>query len=224
MTYRPFKPILSYSSLSPANLSPAAWFRAGQGQTVTGSGVSQWDDISGNGRHLKQGTDANRPALQADGTVLFNGTSHFLKCDAFTLNQPETVYLLFKQVSWTGNDYVCDGNTFVSMSLAQSTATPRIDVYAGVAGVANTNLAVGSYGVIAAVFNGTSSVSQVNMTTAVTGNSGTNNAGGFTLGASGTPGGYSNIQVMEAIIFPAAHDADTRARVVRYLMGVGGVA
>ncbi len=50
-------------------LSPAAWFRAGTGITVTGSGVSQWDDQSGNARHLKQGTDANRPiALLHTGT------------------------------------------------------------------------------------------------------------------------------------------------------------
>ncbi len=44
-----------------SSLGPAAWFRANTGITVTGLGVSQWDDQSGNARHLLQGTDANRP-------------------------------------------------------------------------------------------------------------------------------------------------------------------
>jgi hypothetical protein len=69
-----------------ANL--AAWFRLGVGITETGQGVSQWDDQSGNGRHLKQGTDGARPSKQSDGSILFNGSDEFLKCDAFTFSQP----------------------------------------------------------------------------------------------------------------------------------------
>lgn len=38
-----------------------ARYDAAQGVTISGLGVSQWDDISGNGFHLTQGTDALRP-------------------------------------------------------------------------------------------------------------------------------------------------------------------
>lgn len=33
------------------------WTRFNSGITETGSGVSQWDDVSGNGNHLLQGTE-----------------------------------------------------------------------------------------------------------------------------------------------------------------------
>lgn len=45
-----------------------AWYRADLGITLTSSHVSQWDDQSGNARHLTQGTDANRP--QSVSTLL----------------------------------------------------------------------------------------------------------------------------------------------------------
>jgi len=209
------------------DLGPAAWFRAGWGQTVTDSGVSQWDDISGNGRHLKQGTDANRPALQADGTVLFNGTSHFLKCDAFTLNQPTTVLMVVKQVSWTNVDIICDGNAAGTLYIYQVSSSPNINASSDNSVTTlglNGGLAVGAYGVACVVFNGASSSSLINLGTPVTGSVGTGNAGGFTLGARASGSASSNIQVAEVILLPIALDATQRARAVRYLMGAWGVA
>jgi hypothetical protein len=209
------------------SLTPAAWFRYGVGITVTGQGVSQWDDQSGNARHLKQGTDGARPTLNADGSILFNGSDEFLKCDAFTLNQPETVYILFKQVTWTGGDYVYDGNGSNGMAVYQTTATPNLYQFAGGAVNANaiTTLAVDTYGVLASVFNGASSLNQLNNDSPVSGEDvGANNAGGFTLGSNGAGnGGWSNIQVKEAILYSAAHDATTRARVISYLARVGNL-
>lgn len=206
------------------SLSPAAWFRYGQGITVTGAGVSQWDDQSGNARHLKQGTDTNRPSLEADNSILFDGVNNFLQCDAFALNQPETVYVLFKQVTWTAEDRVFDGNTGDTMDFAQKTATPNLGIYAGTGWVAeNSDLAVDTYGVAAVVFNGASSLIQINNGTATTGNPGASNAGGFILGAGAIPSSYSNIQVKEAIVFAAAHDAGQRAAVIAYLRSVGGI-
>jgi hypothetical protein len=207
-------------------LSPAAWFRYGVGITVTGQGVSQWDDQSGNGRHLKQATDGARPTKNADNSILFNGTDEFLKCDAFTLNQPETVYILFKQVAWTSNAYVHDGNGLATMLLQQHTTTPQLRAYAGL-GVgpnANTALTIDTYGVVSSVYNGASSSIQVNNGTVTTGDAGASNAGGFTLAARATGDlDFSNIEVKEVILFAAAHDTATRARVIRYLMSVGGI-
>lgn len=204
-------------------LTPAAWFRYGQGITVTGAGVSQWDDQSGNARHLKQGTDTNRPALQADNSILFDGVDNYLKCDAFTLNQPETVYLLAKQVTWTQTDRIFDGNTVNTGVLYQDVVTPRIYLFAGSAAAANPDLAVDTYGAVCAIFNGASSLIQVNNGTAITGDAGASNMGGLTLGASGTPDAYGNIQVKEVIVFAAAHDAGQRAAVIAYLRSVGGI-
>lgn len=204
-------------------LSPAAWYRYGVGITVTGSGVSQWDDQSGNGRHLKQGTDTNRPAKQSDNSILFDGSDNYLKCDAFTLNQPETVYLLGRQVTWSINDRIWDGNANNSMGFTQNTATPTVAIRAANNVIApNGDFAVNTYAVVVCVYNGASSLIQVNKNNATTGDIGSGNAGGFTLGAHADGSTtFSNIQVKEVIIYAAAHDATTRARIIRYLSIVG---
>ena len=200
-------------------LDPVAWFRFNSG--ITGvTTVSQWDDVTGNANHLKQATETNQPALQVDGSILFDGVDNYLKCDAFTLNQPFTEYMLFRQITWTANDYFSDGNTLASTGFLQAElgATPEVSMYAGTGVATNDNLLLGTYGIASVVFNGASSLIQINNTIATTGNVGINNAGGFTLGATGNGSTtVSNIQVKEVILFPVAHDANTRLHVARYL-------
>jgi hypothetical protein len=201
-------------------LSPAAWFMHQRGITVTGQGVSQWDDQSGNGRHLLQGTDGARPALQADRSILFNGTDELLNA-VFNLAQPLTVYTLLKQVTWTGNDFIWGQN---SIGLVQVTASPQIQLSAGAALANSSDLAVDTYGVVCCVVNGASSVLQVNNNTAITGNAGAATISNFGLGASSAGAAFSNIEAKEVILFASAHDAATRARVVRYLSRVGNLS
>ena len=198
-------------------LSPAAYFQFNRGIIVTGSGVSQWADQSGNSRHLLQATDAARPSLQGDGSILFDGVDDFLKCSAFTLNQPETVYALFKPVSYTVNDRVFDGNTTNTGVLYQDGTTPSYGIFAGSGPVSRAGPVVGVYGAVAAVFNGVSSALQFSGGTQI-GAAGAGNMGGFALGSRGdTTIQFSNIQVKEVAIFAAAHAAATRAAVIAYL-------
>ncbi len=198
------------------------WTRYNQGITETGSGVSQWDDQSGNGNHLKQATGTNQPTMQADGSILFDGVDNYLVADAFTLVQPETIYLLFKQVTWTGNDYIFDGNSAEGGVLRQQPAgaSPQLAIYAGTALATNSDLTLDTYGVAAVVFNGASSVLQVDNGTPLEGAAGAANMGGFTLGRRATAANFSNIQVKEALIYSVAHDAATRAQVITYLQGI----
>ena len=195
------------------------WTKYNSGITVTGSGVSQWDDQSGNGNHLKQATDASRPSKEVDGSILFDGLDNFLKADAFTLVQPETIYLLFKQVAWTANDYMTDGNTANTAVLQQFTAAPQIRLFAG-AGLGNVSLTLDTYGVLSTVINGSSSVIQIDNGTPVTGAAGAANMGGFTLGSKSDGLSAANIQVKEVLVYSAAHDAATRAQVRAYLQSI----
>jgi hypothetical protein len=202
------------------SLNPAAWFRFGIGVSA-----SQWTDQSGNGRHLLQATATNQPAVQTDGSLLFDGADNFMKCDAFTLNQPETVYFLGKQVTYTLDDTIWDGNATNSGRCFQQTNSPEIKAHAGTGSSANSDLAVDTYGVVVAVYNGANSLIQVNNGTPVTGNFGAANMGGFMIGSDGTgTARWGHIQVKEVILFAAAHDAATRARVVRYLSRVGNLS
>lgn len=205
------------------DLTPVAWFKYNQGITVTGAGVSQWDDQSGNGNHLKQGTDTNRPSKEADGSILFDGVDNYLKCDAFTLNQPATIYLLAKQVTWTSTDYLFDGNASTTGALTQRVGTPTVQLQAVSLASDNANWAVDTYAAVACVFNDTASIIQVNATTATSGNTGNEALGGFALGARADGAAPGNLQAKEAIVFAAAHDAGQRAAVIAYLMQLGGL-
>lgn len=156
-------------------------------------------------------------------SVFFDDAAHYMKTDPFTLNQPETVYLVAKQVSW-GNRYLHDGNTNNSMVLFQNTASPQLALYAGSFSGNNADATIGSKVVIAELFNGASSALRVNLGTEVTsGDVGAGNAGGFTLGSNPTPGSFANIQVYEARIYNVAHDAATRANIIHALMSKHGV-
>jgi hypothetical protein len=204
-----------------ASLAPAAWYRYGVGITSAGGLVSAWADQSGNGRNLVQNTGTNQPTLSADSSILFDGVDNYLKTGAFTLNQPVTTYALMRQVSYTNNEYVIDGDTAASMLIFQNGTEPQLSLYAGGIAGNNSDLVTGSYGVLAAVFDGASSLMQVNNGAPSTGGAGAQNAGGLTIGASGGGTAFSNIQVKEVVVFPVAHDAATRARVIRYLQQVG---
>ena len=203
-------------------LNPAAWFRLGRGITQAGGFASQWDDQSGNGRHLKQTTGAAQPSVNANGSLLLNGTTQFMKTDPFTLNQPETIYLLFKDLVWTNSARIWDGNLAATGAVLQLNVSPQLLYNAG-SSIGPVSLTIGALCVISVVANGASSSIQINSAAPVTGDAGAVNMGGFTLGGAGGGTNFSNIEAWEAIIFPTAHNATQKAQVIRYLNSVGGL-
>jgi hypothetical protein len=194
----------------------AAWFKKGIGITDVANAVSTWADQSGNGRNYTQATGSAQPIKQAAGTILFNGTSHLLKTAAFTLNQPCTRYLRVKPVTWTNGRYIFDGNLINRGVLFQTGVTPSVSLYAGAAAAPNTALTLGAWHSVAAVFNGATSVLQIDGTT-TTGNAGASNPGGLTLGASPSSTLWSNVEVAEEIAYNVAHTPAQRAAVIKYL-------
>lgn len=69
----------TFTWFDPIQLSPALWLDAADSATVDVSGgkVSQWNDKSGNNRHLTQSTDSNRPnytigGLNSRNVIAFN--------------------------------------------------------------------------------------------------------------------------------------------------------
>lgn len=201
----------------------AAWFRFGLGITAVSGAISQWDDASGNARHLIQATGANQPTLQNTGAVLFDGVAQYLKCASFTLTQPETVYALMKSVTFPAGTYNFDGNTANTGALRSLGGGTSLGLNAG-AGLTGPVYVGGVYNVVSAVFNGASSVVQLDYRAPTTGNAGASNMSGFTLGARGDGAVSTNIEVKEVVILSAAHDALTRALVISYLARVGGLA
>lgn len=207
-----------YQGLLPAVLGSAAWYRAGIGQTDAGSGaLSAWADQSGNGRNLLQGTGANRPAIQADGSVLFDGIDDYMQTAAFVQGQPFTVYLVFS-MNTAGTGVIFDrltGSPATSALVYNNSAT-SLEMFCTASGpqsaiVTNTPL------VLTAAFNGASSLLQSNSGTAGTGDPGPTGLDGLTLGARNDLAVFGAIRVWEMIIRNGADSEATRLQFQQYL-------
>ena len=198
-----------------------AWYIADDLTTITKDGsdfVSRWNDYLGSGRDLLQAAVGAHPLWSADG-ILFDGTTDFMKAVAFTYEQPEMIYIVFKQVTWTSVDYFFDGNASNSGIVYQAGVTPQIVAYAGSASTNNGNLALDTWGIVRVLFDGAASKLIVNETAATTGNFGVNDMGGFTLGTkgAGSSGNTANIQVKEIILRKISDSAGDEADIYAYL-------
>lgn len=210
----------------PTIVNLAAWYRYRIGVTSISGVCSQWADQSGAMRHLVQATADSRPAVNSDGSLTFDGTDDYLQA-TFTLVQPCTIYLAYRQLASTSGDIIFDGAT-ANCRLAQSTAN-AITISAGSSLSDSTTIGIGANGITACVFDSTDSVMQnaggaASSTT--TGDASTNDPGGITLGAARTPANYANIRVYEMAVYSEAHDATTRLAIMRYLgriASVGGI-
>lgn len=201
----------------------AAWYRYGIGLTNAGGGAcSAWADQSGNGRDLVQGTGTAQPTIQSDSSLLFDGTSDQMEA-TFTHNQPVTWYILMRQVAWSINTIICDGSA-AQVQLFQATSSPGIRATSGSGNPISNGLSVGSYGVLVGRFSSTDTLIQVNNNSAAVAAAGSNNPGGFSIGANRAVVGFSNIQVKEIVLVSALHDDATRSRIISYEMALGGVS
>lgn len=202
----------------PVRVNLAAWWRYRTAVTAINGAASQWDDQSGNMRHLLQATAAARPTVLSDGSLSFDGSNDFMQA-TFTLVQPCTVYLAFQQLSWTVNDSIFDGVSG-TCQVFQNSSSPILTANAGTSLGTDATIALNTPGVLCFVANGATSVYQAaggaaSVTTS--GNAGAGNGGGITLGATNVPGNFANIRVYEMAVFSVAHDAPTRLATMRYM-------
>lgn len=215
-TFKPFQP----SDLP----SIAFWFRSDYGISGdTASNVAAWLDYSGNGRHLMQGTTANRPAYISNEGISeypylsFDGSNDTLKTVPFTYNQPYTNYIVYKKRNTKNNVYyVYDGNATNGMALRTGTEPLVILLSASAGPVVNANSL--NFNIDCGVFNGTSSTHRNNNDVEVTGNPGANNAGGLTLGGVGAQNSnFAPVDVFELIGYSVAHGDLEKSLVRKYL-------
>jgi len=174
------------------------------------------------GNHLLQATGANQPLWSANNGLLFDGISDNMRA-TFALVQPEFVYLVGRQVTWTLNDNVFNGVT-ASVGVYDTPATPRISLFAGIDAANNLNFVLNVFAIMRALFSGAASTLQINNTAQTVGNSGANNPGGFTLGATAPVlGFYGNIEVKEVIIRRVADGATVQTVIYNYLKNANAI-
>lgn len=193
-----------------------AWYDYTNTETIIKDGsnkISRWNDLLGSGHDLLQANATKQPTLLASG-VLFDGVDDVMSSE-FTLTQPQAIYCIVKQLSWTNGDFFFDGIMGESMRVTQAGASPTV---LSAIGKSINSFPIGEFGIIQLVVNGNNSIFTINNGSEVTGNFGASNAGGVTLGRWGWNENYfSNIEVKEIIIRKTADDATNRQLIYNYL-------
>lgn len=206
--------ILMDDAFTPTDIASATveFFATGD----VGLSTATWTDRSGNGRTL---TFTNTPTLSSkDGTptVILNGTDEYGRLEAFTLEQPTTVIIVFKTLTLTGGKRVFDGNAGNSMGLFL-VAGGVLSMYAGaqISGLGDP-YGEDTWDMHYCVYNGAISYYQKNSDTPVIGNAGTNDAGGFNLGSFNGTINASNIEVIAICVISGVPNASDKVKLQTY--------
>lgn len=202
---------------TPLNVTSATleFFATGD----VGLTTSGWVDQSGNGRNM---TFTNTPTLGSKGdcpTVILNGTDEYGRLNAFTLNQPETIIIVFQTLTYINSERIFDGNAGNSMSFHFNDPN-ALTMYAGAnMGGLGSPYVEDTWDMHYLVYNGASSKYQKNAGVVITGNAGTSNAGGFNLGSYNLTTLCSNIEVIAIAIFSGEPNASDKAKLQTYFAG-----
>jgi hypothetical protein len=180
---------------------------AGAAALLTNDPVGEWQDQSGNARHLIEAT--NKPTLQLNAIngkpgIRFDGTNDKLKA-LFSLNRPFHVFLVFKQITWVSARNVLAGGAGDDYSILQNTSSPTLAVWGGASTAGQNNqLAVDTWGLLESLVDATTRRLRINAGVATTPSvPSADERGGITMGAHPTPSAFSNIEVAELLVYSA---------------------
>jgi len=180
------------------------WYDSQDLTTITKDGsnkVSGWDDKSGNGNDLTQAAANQQPTWSTDG-ITGDGIEDNLKSAVTTLEQPEFIYALVKQITWTAGDCIMDGSSRNTLRLNQNTITPNIRARVGsTTSVQNSNFPINTWSILRVLIDGEDSFIQVDETDALSIDVDSDDMNGLTILAwGGGGGGWSNVVFKEFFV------------------------
>lgn len=197
-----------------------AWYDVNRLDTITkdvNNFVSRWSDKLGSGHDLIQATSASKPALTSMG-ILFDGINDFMITTPFAYIQPESVYMIFRQVTWIQAATILSGYTSAQTNVYQNYISPGIRATAGNPSDQNLSLPLNTWGILRVVFNGVSSKIQIGENPALTGDFGVGNMGGFQLASLyGGGSNWSNIEVSQIILRKIVDTPNNDTLIYNYL-------
>lgn len=205
-----------------------AKYRHNTGITEAGSGVSKWEDQSGNGYDFEQTTDANRPTLEADGSILFNGVDQWLETARYDIWLPATIYMVFNFQSKNtgGTSHLLNSKDTSRLAILYDDTTSQ-DSLSLAASTENGDATCDAPGldewtVVTVVGHGDTDSALIAVGN-TTGDMGTLTATpfkwrGLTLGREYNNTNYSNIRIKELRVYDVQHAAGQRQRIVNSLM------
>lgn len=203
------------------------WLKADAESYSDGASVPTWHDQSGNGNDaaavgtpqaiFKAGIINGLPIVR----FARNDGSRFLSPLANT--QPYTVFVVANETANAQNQYLVDGaaeNSGAVAFLGSTAGFPNeTSIYCGGSVVSATTTTT-SFNVISAIFNTSSSAVYINGTLGGSGNPGSSNTTGTTVGDCG--GGGASVALMgdiaEVLIYNSALSSTVRSNVENYLL------
>ena len=212
--------LLLNSPFNPASLGNLlAWYAADQitSPPASGSALSSWNDLSGNGYTASQATGADQPTFVTNvqnglPVVSFDGTDDFLAATIPTTPQPLTFFLVVDAttlgsrvpLSFSGSSFV-EVNTGLGAYLSFGSA------------INGGTLTSGDWYYIAFQADGASSLIRVNGSQVASGSAGTNGTS-TTLNIGSLPGGdFWPNHVGEVLVYSSALTTAQMQQVEAYL-------
>ena len=197
------------------------WYDGDLGLTAGG-----WIDQGPTGYNL---TFFNNPTIVANATPLrdavrFDGINQYGENAGVVRNfQPQTVYIVMNSVAWNSPRRVHD-NSANTMRLYQLTITPNLSIRCAAIVDGNPDLAIGTWGVMTAVYDGLNSEIRTNLNASVIGNAGGASANGLVLGSTGGGGGqFCNYECGYLILRTGADSTAIQNQIIAGLEGLCGL-
>jgi len=214
---------------------PWFWVQPGEG-IATATGISQWKDQSGYFNHLAQGAGASQPAVGQDNRgrscANFDGINDFLQ--VVSIGGPRGVPNVVGVVVYVDTvdntlQYFFDSGTEDHRhGISIRATTDRYGFYAGGAATVESvaTIPTGQWLVVAALFNGASSLLRSNKTQVISGNPGPDGIEGITLGDVFNQSGFPfDGKIAEAVVVPTfGANTEVLELVEDYLVEDHGIA
>lgn len=165
--------------VGPPTTNLFAYYEADAGVTSSGGLVSQWNDLSPNGRNITQSTGASKPTYDNTNIISFGptlATGNVYLSGTYSLPQWSTVYLVVRlddvglpaYISGDINTGFCTWNVISSNTFECGDGGGANVIAAG-----GTTPSVSTWYLVRFEFNGGSSICQINNQTTGTGTLGT---------------------------------------------------
>lgn len=225
---------MNAAGISPDSLSPSAWFRPeGLISIADGAAISQWNDDSGNARHLTQATGNLQPslvlgALNGRSAVRFDGSGRRFGSAATMANVLNgsghgTVFVVFAVDTDAAANDVLFGQSNSNRLLYVDTTGPNLVARAfdGTQDNATkSGAALGAWHIGLWMYDGTNvaaAVDDQDTAAMATTASGAQTDLSQTLVAGGDGTGHLKGYIAEIIVFASALTEENRRRVTAYL-------
>lgn len=209
------------AAFNPLTFDAANLLALYDGDTLNTDPAGTWSDQSANGFDLTlfNAPTIISPAINGHDALQFNGVNQYARRALTPVrNQPTTIYIVFKHITFTVNDRIFDGTAGTKNSLEQTGVSPNLSAIAGVALNSNPDVILNSFDIITTVFNSINSEIRTNNNVAVIGDTGLFNDAGITLAANSTgAAGFGNCEIAYFILRTGADNTATQNIFINYL-------